>query len=631
MTNEVYLGVKIDLTRDDRFSEQGLSLVQKFYMLPHETSPQHSFARAATCYSFGDLELAQRIYDYVSKGWFGFASPVLSNASEIDWSKLPTKPWVWRETYDEKRDQVDWIKSQIKSKGLPISCFLTYVADTLESLIAHSTETRWLSVKGGGVGGHWSDVRSVSDIAPGPVPFMKTIDSDMIAYRQGRTRKGSYAAYLDVSHPEVLEFTTLRIPNGDTERKCLSLNNAVNFGDDFIDAILHDKEWNLVDPKDRTIRETVTARGLWQQLLETRNRTGEPYLCYVSEANKQMPNWLKSAGLKINGSNLCSEIFLPTSDDRTAVCCLSSANLEFYDDWKNTTMVADLIRFLDNVLEVFIILAPKELKKATYSAQQERSLGLGVMGWHAFLQKRDIPWEGALAKSANLQVFRNIRERAEEETLAMSLTRGSAPDCFTFGVLRRNSHLLALAPTANNSIISNTSPGIEPRSSNAVVHKTRVGTHLIKNRFLQAKLEKYATELKEDEVWIEKQWQSIISNEGSVLHLAFMNDYDKDVFKTAFEIDQRWVVDHARDRQEFIDQGQSVNLFFPSMPDKGYVNQVHLRAFLPEGSATGRPLKSLYYYRTKSVRNGEKVGQKVERLELKNGVVEGTECLSCEG
>jgi len=575
--------IKIDVHKDLLMSEQARELVTKYYTMEGETSAQEAFARASQAFSAGDDELAQRIYDYASNGWFMFSSPVLSNAPS----------------------------TQGKSnKGLPISCFLTYVPDSLEGLIDHSSELRWLSVKGGGVGGHWSDVRAVSDKAPGVIPFIHTVDADMTAYRQGTTRKGSYAAYLDIDHPDIIEFLNIRVPTGgDINRKCFNIHNAVNLSDSFMDAVREGEKWELKDPDSGTVRDTVDARELWQRVLETRYRTGEPYLNFIDTANKALPQSMKDKGLKINGSNLCNEIHLPTNEDRTAVCCLSSVNLEKYDEWKDSNMVADLITFLDNVLQYFIDNAPDELSKAVYSATQERSLGLGAMGFHSYLQSKNIAWESAIAKSLNMRMFKDIKEKALEQTKELAKLRGSCPDCD--GV--RNSHLMAVAPNANSGIILGTSASIEPIKSNAYVHRTRVGSHLIKNRYLEGVLEGLG---KNDE----ETWNSIIANKGSVLHLSFLSEYEKDVFKTAFELDQRWVVEHSADRQPFICQGQSVNLFFPAGEDKAYVNRVHLDAY-------EKGLKGLYYLRTESEKQAESVNTKVERKAL----VDFEECLACQG
>lgn len=569
-----------------------MDLLKSFYMVEGEKSPQEAFARAAKAYCGGDTAFAQRIYDYASKGWFMFASPVLSNAV------LPGEKW----------------------KALPISCFLTYVPDTLEGLISHTAELRWLSVKGGGVGGHWSSVRSVSGKSPGPIPFLKTVDADMTAYRQGTTRKGSYAAYLDVSHPDVLEFLQMRLPTGgDPNRKCLNLHNALNITDDFMQACVEGGDWNLVDPADGGVRDTMPARELFERILEVRSRTGEPYLNFIDAANRGLPQPLKDLGLKINGSNLCNEIHLATAEDRTAVCCLSSLNLALYDDWKDTPLVRDLIRMLDNVLQVFIDNAPGELHRAIYSATRERSLGLGTMGFHAYLQQKMIPWESAMAKGVNLQVFQNIQNEAIAATAALAVEKGEYPDGIGSG--RRNAHLLAIAPNANSSILLNISPSIEPWKSNAYTHRTRAGSHQVRNPVLKALLE----ERLPDSTEREKVWSSITTNAGSVQHLDedLLSDWEKEVFKTAFELDQRWVVGHAADRQPFICQGQSVNLFFPAGVDRHYVLMTHIKAW-KEG------LKGLYYLRTTAGVDADKVSSKIERVALKD-YVEDEECLSCQG
>jgi ribonucleoside-diphosphate reductase alpha chain len=582
---DYYYGIDLDLSRDSLLSEQAMQLLKDYYMLPNEQSPQEAFARAALAYSGGDTWFAQRIYFYASQQWFMFSSPVLSNAPNHG----------------------------DKFKALPISCFLTYVADTLQSLIEHNAEVAWLSVKGGGVGGHWSDVRGVSDKAPGPIPFMKVVDSQMTAYKQGKTRKGSYAAYLDVSHPDIVEFVNFKVPTGgDINRKCFNLFNAVNITDKFMDAMVADADWYLVDPFDQSIRDVMKARDLWQRILEARFRTGSPYLNFIDTANRALPEAQKKLGLKIHGSNLCNEIHLATSEDRTAVCCLSSVNLEKYDDWKDTSMVRDLIRFLDNVLQAFIDNAPEyELDKARNSAMRERSLGLGAMGFHGYLQRRNVPFESLSAKLINKQIFKYIKEQADAETILLGQERGEAPDMLGTGL--RNAHLIAVAPNANSSIICNCSPSIEPIKSNSYVHRTRAGSHLVKNKYLQSVLAEYD---RDDE----ETWKSINQNEGSVQHLAFLSEAEKDTFKTAYEIDQLWVIEHAGDRQGFICQGQSVNLFFPTGSPKSYVNAVHLAAYKHD-------LKGLYYLRTSSNVQADKVGLKIERDALKDS----EECLSCHG
>jgi len=579
-----YSGINICYTRDIDLSDQAKELLRDYYMLKHETSPQEAFARASVAYCEGDLKFAQRIYDYASKRWFMFASPVLSNAPNIG------KKW----------------------KALPISCFLTYVGDTLQNLISHNSEVAWLSVKGGGVGGHWSDVRAVGDKSPGPIPFLKVVDSQMTAYKQGKTRKGSYAAYMDVSHPDIVEFCNFKLPTGgDANRKCFNLFNAINVSDNFMKAVESDSMWELKDPDTQVVRDTILARDLWQRILEARFRTGSPYVNFIDTANKHLPEEQKKLGLKIHGSNLCNEIHLATNEKRTAVCCLSSVNLEKYDEWKNTNMIRDLTRFLDNVLQKFIDNAPNELDKAKRSAIAERSLGLGAMGFHGYLQKMNIPFESPIAKGINKRIFRTIKMEALEETRLLAKQKGEPDDMKGSG--KRNAHLLAIAPNANSSIICGCTPSIEPVKSNAYVHRTRAGSHLIKNKYLEKVLLKYYKNTDE-------MWKSIISNEGSVQHCSFLNDYEKSIFKTAFELDQEWVIEHASDRQTFICQGQSVNLFFPAGSDKSYVNSVHVRAWKAN-------LKGLYYLRTSAANQADRVGTQIPRDALKDA----EECISCQG
>jgi len=581
--------IAIDYTRNELLSKQAHTLLTEYYCRDGE-DPQDAYARAAVAFCKADYDLAQRIYDYASKGWFMFSSPILSNAP------APGE----------------------KIRGLPISCFLSYVPDTLDGLIGHSTELRWLSVKGGGVGGHWSDIRSVSDVAPSPIPFLKTVDSDMTAYRQGKTRKGSYAAYMDISHPDIIEFINIRVPTGgDPNRKAFNIHNAVNVTDKFMDAVMAGAQWDLRDPNDQSVRDTMPARDLWERLLETRFRTGEPYLNFLDEANRHLPPAMKEKGLKINGSNLCNEIHLPTSEDRTAVCCLSSVNLEYYQEWKDTSMVTDLITMLDNVISFFVEYAPKELRKAVFSATNERSLGLGAMGFHSALQRAGIPWESPMATTYNTEMFTHIKAQAKAATVYLAEERGACPD--VEGV--RNSHLLAIAPNANSSIIAGCSASIEPFKSNAFTHRTRVGAHLVQNKYLDKVLHAHNAE----PAWVAEQWKSIILHEGSVQHLEWMDEWDKEIFKTAFELDQRWVVDHAATRQPFICQGQSVNLFFPAGTDKAYVNEVHLRAF-------NKKLKGLYYLRTSAGAKADTVSFKPTRVALKDFAGEDDdECLSCQG
>jgi ribonucleoside-diphosphate reductase alpha chain len=591
MAKKQHLGIKIDLSKDEVLSDQALKLLVDYYCREDEPSPQYAFARAAVAYSYGDLELAQRIYNAVANGWFMYASPVLSNAP---------------------------LKNE-KVKALPISCFLTYVPDSLEGLIEHSAELRWLSVKGGGVGGHWSDIRAVSDKAPGPMPFLHTVDADMTAYRQGRTRKGSYASYIDIDHPDVVEFINMRVPTGDVNRKCLNLHHAVNISDAFMEAVQRDDDWNLIDPNDKSVRDTMKARKLWELVLETRYRTGEPYLNFIDTANLAMPQTQKDLGLKIRGSNLCNEIHLATNDERSAVCCLSSVNLEKYDEWKDTTLIADLVQFLDNVLQFFIDHAGDEISRARYSASRERSLGLGAMGFHSYLQKHRVAFESEEARTVNDTIFKDIQDKAVAESIRLGKEKGEAPDMEGTG--RRNAHLLAIAPNANSSLIGGTSPSIEPWKANAFTSRTRAGSHLSKNKYLEEELEKIGKNT-------EQVWSSIITNGGSVQHLDFLDDHLKDVFKTAIELNQDWVVYLAGSRQKYLCQGQSLNVFFPAGASKGYLHKVHFNAWK-------YGCKGMYYLRTETSNRAENVAQKVERdrlVEFSDTQKQSEEeCVACQG
>lgn len=585
--------ISIDYERDNLLTEYARDMVMDFYAIDGEKSPQEVYARAACAWSVykgkRDLGLAQRLYDYASKKWFMFSSPVLSNAPAVDG----------------------------KVKGMPISCFLTYVPDTVQGLIDHSSELRWLSVMGGGVGGHWSDIRSVSDVAPGPIPFLHTVDADMTAYRQGKTRKGSYAAYIDIDHPDIMEFIGLRVPTGDNNRKCFNLHNAVNITNSFMECVVEGKQYELIDPKRGNTGEFLDARTVWTKLLETRFRTGEPYLNFIDTANDALPKVLKDKGLKIHGSNLCNEIHLPTSEDRTAVCCLSSVNLEFYDKWEGTVMVQDLIRMLDNVLEYFIENAPESLHKAIRSAKAERSIGLGAMGFHEYLQKCNVMFESEEARFFNKKIFSYIKSSAMQESFRLSRERGVPEDLI--GVDQRFAHMLAVAPNASSGIILSTSPSIEPSKANAYTHRTRAGSFLVKNKYLERYLERIGRNTQD-------VWSSIITNRGSVQHLDFLSAETKEVFKTSFELNQDWVVTHAADRQYYICQGQSVNLFFPAGSDRNHVSSVHLNAWK-------KGLKGLYYLRTEAKQRAEDVSKKVEQnklKEVKENIIYGREnCPQC--
>ena len=596
-----YLGITIDLKRDESLTEFAVALLKVYYCRPSETSPQMAYARAAVAYCGGDLALAQRLYDYVSKGWFMFSSPILSNAP------LPGE-------------------DKAKLRGLPISCFLAYVPDSLEGLIDHSSEIRWLSVKGGGVAGHWSAVRSVSDIAPGPMPFLHTIDADMTAYRQGKTRKGSYAAYMDVSHPDIIEFINMRVPTGDANRKCLNLHHAVNIPDAFMEAVENDGDWHLLDPNDSTARASMKARKLWEILLETRYRTGEPYLNFIDTANRFLNPELKAAGLEIRGSNLCNEIHLPTNYERTAVCCLASTNVEKFDEWRGSTMVEDLIEMLDNVITEFVLYAPDTLQRAKYSAMRSRDLGLGVMGLHAYYQKHWVAFDSAEADRMNIYIFDHISSLSRVASFALGMTRGSAPDLPTSKF--RNAHRLAIAPNANSSILNGTSPSIEPWKANAYTHRTRAGSYLVKNKYLETVLNMIGKNTPE-------VWASIITNGGSIQHLDFdeeaQNTLDmpwsnfKQIFATAIEIDQHQLVRQAAARQKYICQGQSLNLFFAAGVSREELHKTHFAAWR-------LGCKGLYYLRTETNEHAENVSEKVERKKLEDFKEEKAEdCVACQG
>lgn len=573
----------------DYLSDHAKVLLKEYYLQGEDDTPEKAFERASSTYAKCP-KLAERISDAAKKGWFMYSSPILSNAGR---------------------------------GGLPISCYLSYVDDSIDGIVGHSNELRYMSVMGGGVGGHWGEVRSVSKKSPGPIPFIKTVDADMVAYKQGSTRKGSYAAYLDVSHPDIVEFVNMRTPTGgDPNRKAFNLHLGVNLSDDFMQAVYKGLNWDLIDPNSGKITDTVDARGLWQSIIETRFRTGEPYLFFIDTANRHLAKSLKDAGLRINGSNLCSEITLPTAEGRSAVCCLSSLNLEKFDEWCNTTLVSDLIEFLDDVITHFVDHAPKSLKKAILGADRERSLGLGAMGFHSYLQSKMIPFESAMASSINRRMFSLIREQAEEATIRLAKERGEYPDGRGSG--RRNAHLLAIAPNANSSIILNTSPSIEPYKSNAYTHSTRAGSYLQLNQYLMGRLNAHAELLAvaDKQAWLDDQVQSVILNEGSVQHLTYLTDQEKSVFKTAFEIDQMWIIEHASVRQQWVCQAQSVNLFFPAGSDVNYVNAVHL-------SAHKKGLKSLYYLRTSAGKTADKVSTKMDRKNLKDYL--GEECVACQG
>ena len=597
---DIVNGIKVDYSRDSLFDELGIIRLKESYMKEDEKSPQERFAFVSAAFG-SNPEHAQRLYEYSSKHWLSYSTPILSFGRS--------------------------------KRGLPISCFLNYIEDTAEGLVDNLSETNWLSMLGGGVGVGFG-IRAADDKSTGVMPHLKIYDASSLAYRQGRTRRGSYAAYLDISHPDIIPFLEMRKPTGDQNMRCLNLHHGVNIPDAFMEIIERcmldhnaDDSWELKDPASGEVREVVSARELWQRILEMRMQTGEPYIHYIDESNRQMPQWLKDKGLKINQSNLCSEIILPTNEKRTAVCCLSSLNLEYYDDWKKDKMfLKDAAEMLDNVLEFFIKKAPREIKRAIYSAANERSIGIGALGWHAYLQKNNLPWESPIAVGKNKAIFKHIRESLNEANKELGLERGEAPDAVGTG--NRFSHLMAIAPNASSSILmGNTSPSIEPYRANAYRQDTLSGSHLNKNRFLDKIITKEAKNHAED--WYDDTWRSIIANDGSVQHLDWMDEWTKDVFKTSMEIDQRWVVQHAADRQEYIDQAQSLNVFFRPDSHIKYIHAVHFQAWKQK-------LKTMYYCRSDKIAKADKVAKRIEREVIKEidlSALAGDEsvCIACEG
>ena len=592
-----YLGINIDLERDKLFDELGIKRLQESYMREDETSPQHRFAFVSKAFGTNQ-EHAQRLYEYASKHWLSYSTPILSFGRS--------------------------------KRGMPISCFLNYIEDTAEGLVDNLSETNWLSMLGGGVGIGFG-IRAADDKSTGVLPHLKIYDASSLAYRQGRTRRGSYAAYLDISHPDIIAFLEIRKPTGDPNVRCLNLHHGINITDDFMNIIEKcmldpeaDDKWELKDPHSGEVREVVSAKHLWQQILELRMHTGEPYIHYIDTSNRQMPQWLKDKGLKIHQSNLCSEIILPTNEERTAVCCLSSLNLETYDEWKSDKLfLKDVAEMLDNVLNYFIANAPDAIARAKYSAERERSIGIGALGFHSYLQKHGIPFEGVMAKVTNNKIFKHIRGGLNEANLELGRERGEAPDCIGTGY--RFSHVMAIAPNASSSIImGNTSPSIEPYRANAYRQDTLSGAYLNKNKWL----DKILREKIKDEEEYNDVWSSIIANDGSVQHLDILDDVQKDVFKTSMEIDQRWVIDLAADRQEYIDQAQSLNLFFRPDAHIKYVHAIHFMAWK-------KRLKTLYYCRSEKIGKADKVSKKIERQVIKEldmeQIAQGNDCIACEG
>ena len=600
---DIVHGIEVDYSRDGLFDELGIKRLQESYMKEEEKSPQERFAYVSKAFG-SNPEHSQRLYEYSSRHWLSYSTPVLSFGRS--------------------------------KRGLPISCFLPYLHDSAEGLVDCLAEVNWLSMLGGGVG-IGIGIRSTDDKSVGVMPHLRTYDASSLAYRQGRTRRGSYAAYLDISHPDILIFLEMRKPTGDPNMRCLNLHHGINITDDFMKLIENcmldpeaDDSWELKDPHNEEVREVVSAKDLWQRILEMRMHTGEPYIHFIDTSNRMMPEFQKKLGLSIKQSNLCSEIILPTDKNRTAVCCLSSLNLEYYDDWKNDGLfLRDVAEMLDNVLQYFIDNAPDSISRARFSASRERSIGIGALGYHAYLQKNSIPWETALATGRNIQIFKHIREQLDDANIQLGTERGEAPDAAGTG--RRFSHMLAVAPNASSSIImGNTSPSIEPLRANAYRQDTLSGSSLNKNKWLNRVIEKHLAG--DGEVVSQNEyndiWSSIIANDGSVQHLTWMDEWTKDVFKTSMEIDQRWVIQHAADRQQFIDQAQSLNLFFRPDVNVKYLHAVHFQAWK-------QGLKTLYYCRSEKLAKADKVSKRIERqvieeIDLKALASEEV-CLACEG
>ena len=568
--------VRVDRSRDALLTEFGRATLDDRYLLPGE-SYQDLFARVASYYG-DDAAHAQRMYDYISRFWFMPATPVLSNGGT--------------------------------SRGLPISCFLNEAADSLEGIVGLWNENVWLASKGGGIGSYWGNLRSIGEKVgqngktSGVIPFIRVMDSLTLAISQGSLRRGSAAVYLPVSHPEIEEFVEMRRPTGgDPNRKALNLHHGILLPDAFMRAVEADEAWPLLSPKDGVVVRKISARALWIRILLARIETGEPYLVFSDHVNRARPEHQKLAGLEVKTSNLCSEITLPTGVDqhgmqRTAVCCLASLNLDYWNEWQGEPrFVEDALRFLDNVLSDFISRAPEGMERAKYSAMRERSVGLGVMGFHSFLQSQNVPFESVIAKVWNRRIFKQIREQADAASRRLAAERGACPDAAEYGVMERFSNKIAIAPTASISIIAgNASPGIEPIAANVFLQKTLSGSFSVRNRFLQ----KLLAERGHDD---EETWSSITLRAGSVQHLDFLGEHEKAVFKTAFELDQRWVIEHAADRTPFICQSQSVNIFVPADVHKRDLHQIHFLAWK-------RGVKSLYYCRSMSIQRADTVSEK---------------------
>ncbi|WP_293697882.1 MULTISPECIES: ribonucleoside-diphosphate reductase subunit alpha [unclassified Sphingopyxis] len=589
-----------DRSRDALLTDFGKETLEDRYLLPGE-SYQDLFARVASAYA-DDQDHAQRLYDYISRLWFMPATPVLSNGGT--------------------------------GRGLPISCYLNSVPDSLEGIVETWNENVWLASRGGGIGTYWGSVRGIGEPVglngktSGIIPFVRVMDSLTLAISQGSLRRGSAACYLDISHPEIEEFLEIRKPSGDFNRKALNLHHGVLITDEFMEAVRDGTEFNLRSPKDQSVRGSVDARSLFQKLVETRLATGEPYIIFIDQVNRMMPKHHRDLGLKVTTSNLCSEITLPTGrdhlgNDRTAVCCLSSLNLETWDEWNGDKMfIEDVMRMLDNVLQDYIDRAPPEMARAKYSASRERSVGLGVMGFHSFLQARGLPFEGAMAKSSNLRVFKHIRAQVDQASMLLAKERGPCPDAADQGVMERFSCKMAIAPTASISIIcGGTSACIEPIPANIYTHKTLSGSFSIRNPHLEALLVDKAKN--SDNIW-----NSILERGGSVQHLDFLTQDEKDCFKTSFEIDQRWLLELSADRTPYIDQAQSLNLFIPADVEKWDLLMLHYRAW-------ELGIKSLYYLRSKSVQRagfagGVEADNTAEAPVYELQTTDYDECLACQ-
>jgi ribonucleoside-diphosphate reductase alpha chain len=607
-----YLGIQVDRKNPDYVNEFSKTLLEGHYVREGETIPQ-ALARPATAFCYGDYELAQRIYDYAYNNWFMYASPVLSNAPKGKWVNDP-----------EKTGAHYWYNSffipEEKLSGMPISCFAAEIPDSAKGQVEFLQELATLSMSGGGMGAH-NSIRGTSKKAPGPIPYMKVIDSAIGYFKQSGSRRGAIAVYMDVDHPDILEHIRFRVPGGDAKRRSdnrQQFHSAVNLTDEFIDAVLSDKQIALKCPHSGKIFDTISARAIWEDMLETRALTGEPFMLKVDLANRKMPESQKKLGLKIKGSNLCTEILLPTDEFRTFVCCLSSLNLEKFEEWRDTTIVQDLVRFLDNVLQYFIDNSPSTLFKGKFSAERERALGLGTFGWHSLLQSKMIPFESGGFNSAvqlTHQVFGIINERAIEESKKLALERGEAPDMLGTGL--RNSRLTAVAPNANSSDLANTSPSIEPWYRNIFVKDTRAGSFVMKNKYLEILLESKGINNK-------ATWNSILERNGSVQHLEELTDLEKAVFKCANEMDQHWLVELADQRGPYISQAQSLNLFFTAGMTREYINSVHLKFLKSENVLT------LYYFRTERESKVDTV-KNIERKALVDWSSQGADCVACQG